>query len=412
MGPPVTPPAAVPGGRSHPAIDLPTVRALVRGYRPAGPRPTLVLLTHILPTAVAYVEQLARVFDTSVVGIPYSANRLAVRRLRSRGCQVSVPAALADIPALVLAEASQAASRGRPVVLQEIGGYLAGHAGELAAVPHFRGVVEDTSNGHWRYEDQADTLTFPVLSIARSPIKALEDSQIGSAVAFSVERILRHRLYRVLRDSRVVIIGYGSIGTSCSAAFRQRGAHTAVCDIDPLRVMRASVEGFPVGSAPDLVQDAEIVVGATGHCSIDAAVVTRLRPGTVLASASSRQVEIDMPALYRQYRNVRIAPELEQFTGESGHFFVLNDGFPVNFRDNSVVGRYLDAVYAELFVCIREVAEGRARPGLHVSWGQLHREVAFAWCRTQLARSVNPDPGEGWPVAAPAAQTREPARLL
>ncbi len=376
--------ALLNGRHPGPTIDLPTVRALIRGYRPTGPRSLLILITHVLPTAVAYIEALGDVFDISLIGIPYSANQLAVRRLQSTGCPVSVPATLTDIPAHALTEARRAAARGQPVVLQEIGGYLASHARDLALIPQFRGVVEDTSNGQWRYETHVETLTYPVISIARSPIKAMEDSQIGGAVAFSVERILRHRLYRVLRHSRVLVIGYGSIGMSCSDAFRQRGAHTVVNDVDPLRVMRASAEGFLVGPLARLLEEAEIVVGATGHCSIDATVAARLRPGAVLASASSRQVEIDMPNLYRQYRVTRIAPELEHFIGNSGDFFVLNDGYPVNFRDNSVVGRYLDAVYAELFVCIREVAEGRARPGLHASWSQLHREVARQWCRTQL----------------------------
>jgi adenosylhomocysteinase len=407
----VKPTPTTNGQRPGPEVDLPTVRALVRAYRASGPRPVVILLTHVLPTAVAYVEELGNVFDTSVVGIPYSANRLAIRRLQSRGGRVTVPVTLADLPGSVLAEATRAARRGRPVVLQEIGGYLAGHARDLAAVPNFRGVVEDTSNGHWRYESQEDALSFPVVSIARSPIKALEDAQIGSAVAFSVERILRHRLYRLLRDARVVVIGYGSIGTSCSAAFRQRGAHTAVCDTDPLRLMRASAEGYSVGSAARLVENADIVIGATGHCSIDAAVTARLRNGAVLASASSRQLEIDMPGLRRQYGSTRVAPELEQFGGEDDHFFVLNDGFPVNFRDNSVVGRYLDAVYAELFVCIREVADGRARPGLHGSWAQLHREVAREWCRTQLPAQPLPGPDVTSAVPAPAVRPVEPARV-
>ncbi len=38
-----------------------------------------------------------------------------------------------------------------PLVAQEIGGYLAGYTKELARYSHFKGIVEDTNNGHWRY---------------------------------------------------------------------------------------------------------------------------------------------------------------------------------------------------------------------------------------------------------------------
>lgn len=373
------------------AIELPTVRMLSHRYRP-DPRPLLILVTHVLPTAVAYVEALASAFDIVVVGIPYSVNRLAVRRLQASGYQVTVPTRLEEIAPRVIESARRSQARGQPSLLQEVGGYLADHAIELASIPSFCGVVEDTNNGHWRYEASDVVLRFPVVSIARSPIKALEDAQIGNAVAFSVERVLRHRLYRLLRGARVLVVGYGSIGSACATAFRERGSDTCVYDIDSLRLMRAAADGFRVGAVDRLARDVDVVVGATGHCSIDESTLALVRPGAVVASASSRQLEIDLPGLARRYQITRLAPELEQYRRGAKTFYVINNGFPVNFRDSSVVGRFLDAVYAELFACAREVAAGRARPGLQASWAALHREVARAWCRAYLTEGdTSPD---------------------
>lgn len=377
--------------RSPSRLDLPTVRALSANYVGGRPRPHVVLVTHVLPTAVAYVEALRTVFDVSVIAIPYSVNRLAAQRLAAEGTLVIIPKDLCDIPVDALRLVQRAVVSGQRVVVQEIGGYLADHAAEFGKVAGFQGVVEDTNNGHWRYESRAETLTYPVISIAHSPLKNLEDLQIGEAVCFSVERVLRHRLSRILRCAQVLVIGYGAIGSSCSAAFRSRGAATAVYDIDPLKLMRAHASGFQVGELPQLAARADIVIGATGQCSIGPDVAAVLPDGAVVASASSRQLEIDLAGLRERYRTRRIAAEIDLWQRAGQQFFVLGSGFPINFRDHSVVGPYLDAVYAELFVCIREVVEGRARPGLHSSWAKLHQEVANQWCRVHLQTDLGID---------------------
>jgi adenosylhomocysteinase len=365
---------------------------------------------------VAYVEALEQIFDTTVVAIPYSVNRLAAQRLAAGGHEVTVPTSLAEIAPLVVGVARRAAKSGQPIVVQEIGGYLANHAGELAEIPGFRGIVEDTNNGHWRYQSVADTLRCPVISIAHSPIKGLEDAQIGEAVAFSVERVLRHRLSVMLRGARVLVLGYGTIGASCCAAFRQRGAQTQAYDVDPLKLMRAQAAGISVAPLQEAARRADVVVGATGRCSIDAAVAACLSNGAVLASASSRQVEIDMAALRQAYRMKRVAAEISRYSTKGRHFFVLNDGYPINFRDHSVVGPYLDAVYAELFVCVREVVEGRARSGLHVSWSRLHQEVCSRWCAAHLPEFGTPGlrlnhRTTGHPIGLSNGQGFKPAEL-
>ncbi|MBK9089556.1 MAG: hypothetical protein IPL90_11090 [Holophagales bacterium] len=51
-------------------------------------------------------------------------------------------------------------------------------------------MVEDTNNGHWLYESTGPH-PIPVLSMAQSPLKGVEDSIIGDAVLFSIERVLR-----------------------------------------------------------------------------------------------------------------------------------------------------------------------------------------------------------------------------
>ena len=126
-----------------------------------------------------------------------------------------------------------------PLVAQEVGGYLASFSGELARYPHFVGVVEDTNHGHWRYEVTVPR-AFPVLSIARSPLEDIEDTLIGDAVAFSLERILRENFCAVIQGCHVGVLGYGKIGTSTAIAMRGRESAVSVYDLSPIRTIRGA----------------------------------------------------------------------------------------------------------------------------------------------------------------------------
>ena len=72
------------------------------------------------------------------------------------------------------------------------------------------GVVEDTENGHKRYEQIAFP-PCPVLSVARSPLKEPEDFLVGHAIVFSAEALIRQSGV-VMVNKRALVIGYGKIG--------------------------------------------------------------------------------------------------------------------------------------------------------------------------------------------------------
>jgi adenosylhomocysteinase len=379
------------------AHNLPAFDSLVSAYKPSVNRPALVVITHLLPTSIAYLESLSRVFDLTLIGIPYSSPESTVERLRTGGYRLQLPKSIQDLPAAAFNAVEQIVQRRRTVIVQEVGGYLAQYAAPLSKFKGFLGVVEDTMNGHWRYEAQEGQLKYPVLSIARSPIKAIEDSLIGEAVSYSLERVLREELFTVLKGKRVLVVGFGSIGASCANALRHRGATASVFDVDPLKVMRARAEGFLVGEFSALLAQADVVIGATGQRSLGLEALKISKPGAVIASASSKQLEIDVADLRRSLSCRQTGPTTECFENDSCHFYLLSQGFPINFRDHSVLGDILDAIYSELFICIRELAERRAHSGLHHTWLAIHREVAEAWCRNHLRDSI-PNARENRPI--------------
>jgi len=168
-------------------------------------RVSLVLVTHVLPTSIPFIRALTEDFELkTVVAIPYSFSSVA--RAEIPEVPVIVPANTSELDRELLALVQHQDRLGNPFVVQEIGGHL---APALAGHPfeHLLGIVEDTRQGHWRYRDIAHTLHLPVMSVAESPLKALEHHQIGRAIVFSLERQVRRHFYRSLS---------GEFGRFCS----------------------------------------------------------------------------------------------------------------------------------------------------------------------------------------------------
>lgn len=337
----------------------------------------LVLVTHVLDTAVPYVEQLADVLDVAaVVPVPYSVRAGALARLER--FDVTVPQSVDEVGPMALGAVVRAAADGVPVVLHDVGGYCADHLDALAALPALRGVVEDTRQGHWRYERRA--LPLPVYTIADSPLKALEDGQVGRAIVASLDALLRGSFFETVAERRVLVLGYGGIGTAAAEHLRRSGARVAVHDPDAVRGAAALLAGYRVGPRDELLSWADVVLGVSGRTALTADDLPLLRDGVVLASGSSKQVEFDVPGLRAAASAVAVDGHREELAVDGRTVFLLHGGHPVNFLHQSVLGSVLDLVYSELLLCTRALLEGGPTAGgLHRVAPEAQQALARRW---------------------------------
>jgi hypothetical protein len=171
-------------------------------------------------------------------------------------------------------------------------------------------IVEQTTQGILAAEKRE--LSVPVVNVARSQSKAAEAEFIGQAVGAKLLQALR-RDGGSLDGRKVGLLGYGMIGPAIASTLRDAGAAVTINDTSPTRMEEAAQAGFKTASKEDTLEQAEIVVGATGRRSVEAADMQRLKKGTVLVSATSKQVEIDVDAAAKH--PVRL----------------LNGGWPINF---------------------------------------------------------------------------------
>jgi adenosylhomocysteinase len=360
-------------GHASRVSELPVLHAAIRRW-PARPS-QLVLVTHLLDTAVPYVRALSEVMDVDlVVPVPYSVRRSAVELLNS--LPVQIPSSFDELALFAVGAACRAARRGQ-VIVQEVGGYCAPWVGRLARAGVL-GIVEDTKQGQWAYERQTP-LPLPVYSIADSPLKALEDGQVGRSIAYSVDRLMRTRFYRLLAECRVLVLGYGGIGTALVEHLLRQGADVSVYDPNPVRMAAALLRGARVGRRTELLADAEVVIGVSGHRALTPDDFDLLPDGAVLASGSSKQVEFDVPGLLARAVAAVSVDEVTELADGRRTLYLLNDGKPVNFLEQSVLGRVLDLVYSELYVCTAQLSADAHRPGLCRLDPALQAELAGIW---------------------------------
>lgn len=222
-------------------------------------------------------------------------------------------------------------------------------------------------------------LPLPVFTIADSPLKALEDVQVGRSVAYSVDRLMRRRFYRLLCEARVLVMGYGGIGMALAEHLRRAGVQVAVYDPAETRMAAAVVHGHRTGERAELLSWAEVIIGVSGHRALTAADLPLLRDGTVLASGSSKQVEFDVEGLRAAASSLVTVDEVLEAEVAGRTVYLLNDGKPVNFMEQSILGSVLDLVYSELYLCTRELAAGNWDPGMHRLSPDLQQTLAQRW---------------------------------
>lgn len=350
-----------------------------------------IILQHILPTTVEYINRVNSVYPVDlIIAISYSADPSTVDVLRKAGYEITVPKSIDEMLTqswkLVAKKLEHANC---PIVAQEVGGYFADWTDELGKFPNFKGCVEDTANGLWRYQTAArrKPLSVPVISMADTPLKHVEDALIGDACVYSLEKVMRSQMASILEGLRCGVVGWGHIGKSVAAAFAGRHAIVSIYDINPIVDMLAYARGYYPMPLAQLLREVDIVMGCSGRRSIRVADMDDLKSGIILCSASSKDIEFDLKgfAEHCEITDVtvgqvgRCAIQKYSVRRTGKYFYVLDHGTPIDFLDMPLQGAILDCTCSELFTCMRELATKPHEPGIVSLTDDLQVTVAKKW---------------------------------
>ena len=217
----------------------------------------------------------------------------------------------------------------------------------------FIGVVEDTENGHQKYDvavqihNKFESI-FPIISVARSSLKDPEDALVGQAIVFSAESVMRER-GNILLGKVVGVIGFGKIGRSIAFSLVSRGARVDVYDSNPILVATALSLGFHACCRSDFLSRVDILFCATGNRSISTLDGIYLKNGLHIFCATSSDDELSI-CLRKKLRSESFleSPHTRRVVLSNKDIYIHNDGNSINFLHGAVVDRFIELVQAEI----------------------------------------------------------------
>lgn len=332
----------------------------------------LLLLQHVLPTTREFIKHLcdAGAEIHLLIGKPYSVDKKVEEELRADGVRLVVKpysdlettAYLAEI----LNEAVNVCNqRKKRLAILEVGGYFAAPLSRLDASSSaytqvLVGVVEDTTFGHNRYLEQAESIPFPIFSVARSPLKEIEGRFVGKDAVAAAAHVLRS-LGITIAGRNALVLGYGMIGSSVARALRTYDLNVSVYDVEDYKNLCAFVDGYRVHKKVKLLESADIIFSATAKTALQLnEIKDHCRDNVILASVGSKDTEFDIAAIKEEAgeQKEEICQDFVRYKLLNDHYVnVLRDGTAINFLLPSLPVEVLDLVFAEMLQYLLELLE-------------------------------------------------------
>ena len=196
------------------------------------------------------------------------------------------------------------------------------------------GSMEETTTGVIRLralEEQGELL-IPVIAVNDADTKHLFDNRYGTGQS-TIDGIIR-ATDLLLAGKKVVVAGYGWCGRGVATRARGMGANVIVTEIDPLKALEATMDGFNVMPMIDAAKIGDLFVTLTGDINvIDVRHFKVMKDAAVVANSGHFNVEINIPGLKKLARSVKknVRNLVDQYTMKDGRrIFLLADGRLVN----------------------------------------------------------------------------------
>ena len=200
-------------------------------------------------------------------------------------------------------------------------------------VNEIKGLSEETTTGvHRLYERMKNNnLPLPAINVNDSVTKSKFDNKYGCKE--SAVDAIRRATDIMLAGKRVVVAGYGDVGKGTVASFAGAGAIVTVCEIDPICALQAAMDGYEVKKMINVIENADIVVTATGNKDIlRAEHFKKMKDKAIVCNIGHFDNEIDMAWLEKNYGNtkVEIKPQVDLYTIDGVDVIILAEGRLVN----------------------------------------------------------------------------------
>jgi adenosylhomocysteinase len=230
----------------------------------------------------------------------------------------------------------QAAVAHRPIVTMDDGADLVSsiHRDHKDLAPKVIGGMEETTTGviRLRAMERDGALKFPVVAVNDANTKHLFDNRYGTGQS-TIDGVIRATDVLVA-GKKVVVAGYGWCGRGVAMRARGMGATVIVTEVDPLRALEATMDGYWVMPMLEAAKVGDLFITVTG----DVSVLRRehfavMKDGAVVANSGHFNVEINIGDLKALSKKVRrgVRRFVDEYLMKDGRrIYLLGEGRLIN----------------------------------------------------------------------------------
>jgi adenosylhomocysteinase len=207
------------------------------------------------------------------------------------------------------------------------------HSERPKQLERIKGGTEETTTGVTRLKSMAKegALFFPVIAVNDSMTKHFFDNRYGTGQS-TLDGIIR-ATNKLIAGSVFVVAGYGWCGKGLAMRARGMGANVIVTEIDPIKAIEASMDGFRVMPMSKAAKEADFICTVTGNTSVvNEDTFKNMKNGCIISNSGHFDVEIDLLALQKITKQKKTLRDfVEEYTLKDGRVvFVLAGGRLVN----------------------------------------------------------------------------------
>jgi adenosylhomocysteinase len=195
------------------------------------------------------------------------------------------------------------------------------------------GGSEETTTGVIRIRAMAEdgALKYPIMAVNDANTKHMFDNVYGTGQS-SFDGVLRASAI-LIAGKTAVIGGYGYCGRGLAMRAKGLGADVIVTEVDPVRALRARMDGYRVMPMNGAAKEGDLFITATGMKDVITGEHMKvMKDGAIIGNAGHYDVEINKPDLEKLSTSKdRVRPALDEFKLKDGRsIFLLGDGRLVN----------------------------------------------------------------------------------
>lgn len=207
------------------------------------------------------------------------------------------------------------------------------HQRPLSEHANIVGGTEETTTGVIRLKALAaqGKLRYPIVAVNDAQTKHLFDNRYGTGQS-TLDGIIR-ATNKLIAGSNFVVCGYGWCGKGAAMRANGMGAKVIVVEVDPLRGLEATMDGFRVMPIKEAARIGDVFVTVTGDINvIRKEHFAVMKDGAIVSNSGHFNVELEIDALEKMSKKKK---EIRDFTVEytlagGRRIYLLGEGRLIN----------------------------------------------------------------------------------